>query len=83
MGCLSQKDLHHWIPLLNHFDAYLEKMLSGRQDLVLSDLSKPPETELPTRNLLAVLKTTCVLLRVCAQKHIYRSLEVRSLPHGP
>lgn len=31
--------MHHWIPLLDHFDAYLEKHVKGRRDL---ELTYPP-----------------------------------------
>lgn len=74
-----QRDLHHWIPLLNHFDDYLEKLLYGRTELDLRDLSKPEsDTEFPKRNVLSILTTTCTLLRTCLHKQLYNSLEVCS-----
>lgn len=78
--CVLQRDLHHWIPLLNHFDDYLERTLYGRADIDLRDLSKPePEADFPKRNVLSILKTTWTLLRTCLHKQLYNSLEVRTL----
>ena len=31
-----QGDVHHWVPLLDWFDAYLEKHVKGRRDLALT-----------------------------------------------
>lgn len=72
-----QRDLHHWIPLLNHFDDYLEKLLYGRAEMDLRDISKEePAAEFPKRNVLSILTTTCTLLRICLHKQLYNSLEV-------
>lgn len=73
-----QKDLQHWIPLLNHFDAYLSKQLLLRQDPSNDSLAEYfSGAAFPQRNILAVLNTTCLILKYCVNKQMYASLEVR------
>ena len=35
-AAVPQGDVHHWVPLLDWFDAYLEKHVKGRRDLALT-----------------------------------------------
>ena len=76
----------HWIPVLNHFDSFLETCISGREDLKLKDQTESNEKEkaekekqssvnipFPTATTLWILKTSTVLLENCANKHVYNS----------
>jgi hypothetical protein len=74
-----QRELHHWIPLLNYFDSYVEKYAALRH--ASPSLFDPPEwaeDAFPKRNILAILRTTALILKMCVQKQPYNSLEVRA-----
>ena len=72
-----QKDLNHWVPLLNHFDSYLSKQLAKWQEASPDSLSEHAAIpDLPQRNIIAILQATCQLLKHCLNKQTYSSLEV-------
>ena len=84
--------MHHWVPLLDHFDAFLEAYIKGRVDLTLeygdpADASspQPPQPQqaaellpFPTQAVLEILRVTTLLLEGCSNKHLYNSYEVSS-----
>jgi hypothetical protein len=75
-----QRELHHWIPLLNYFDSYLEKHAALRHaSPMLFDPPEWAEETFPKRNVLAILRTSALILKMCAQKQPYNSLQVRNL----
>lgn len=76
-ACLcTQGDVHHWIPLLDHFDAFFEQYVAPRPDLKLVyDGEEPPP--FPTDDVLAVLGVTTAVLEHCSNKHLYNSYEAR------
>lgn len=78
--------MHHWVPLLDHFDAYLERHVKDRHDLALrvegeggADGGGPPDPPFPAADLLAVLRVTTTILENSSNKHLYNSFEVRRL----
>ena len=71
--------MHHWVPLLDYFDAYLESQVKGRRELGLeyeaaAAAAQPP---FPSEGVLAVLRATAAILEHCSNKHLYNSYEVR------
>lgn len=75
-----QRDLHHWVPLLNHFDGVLEAASKALPRLDSSDDASAEQAQqsAPTQqNLLGVLRVTHVLLKHCVNKQIYGSLQMR------
>lgn len=72
-----QGDFHHWVPLFNFFDAYFERHVQSRSDLQLKCEPGDAAPELPSRNLVAILKVTASILENCSNKHLYSSCEVR------
>ena len=77
-----QGDVHHWIPLLDHFDAYFEKHLKDRSDLQLKveseDAQDPP---FPSAAVVGILRATAAILEHSNNKHLYNSFEVSLLQH--
>ena len=65
----SQGDLMHWVPVLNHFDAFFETHVAAREDEDAKKKSFPAE---PTR---WIVRASCVILENCANKHVYDSCE--------
>lgn len=72
-------DLHHYVPLLDAIDAYLEGVLRGRADIELRppEPGAPPDPPLPVPGLAAALRATTALLELCSNKHLYASQEVK------
>ncbi|PNH10945.1 E3 ubiquitin-protein ligase [Tetrabaena socialis] len=68
-------DLNHWVPLLNLFDDVLEEAIKDRPDLTLADVPGPEHSAgpFPAATVLAVLRTTTVILDNCSNKHLYQS----------
>ena len=73
----AQGDFNQWVPLFNYFDSFLEEVVSKRRDLQLDVCSNQQDEPFPTANVLAVLRTTAILLENCNNKHLYQSYEVR------
>lgn len=75
-----QGDLHHWIPLLNHFDSILEELIKAHPELstpgAAGAAARPP---FPVDLCVAVLRTTALILENCSNKHLYLSYEVRGV----
>lgn len=78
--CL-QGDINHWVPALDHFDAFLEECTTKRADvqLKLGEEGVPSDPAFPIDSCLAVLNATCVLLENCSNKAAYNSSEVRTV----
>jgi hypothetical protein len=75
-----QRDLQHWIPLLNHFDFYLSKHLTFKtDDMVERVVSAESSANFPKHNVLAILRMSCLILKHCVNKQMYNSLKVCSL----
>ena len=74
-----QRDLQHWIPLLNHFDAYLTKHLSSQPEEAVDKVTCLGQTsDFPQRNVLGILRVTQQVVKHCVNKQTYNSVEVRS-----
>lgn len=73
-----QGDINHWVPVLDHFDAFLEKYVSTRADvqLKLGEEGEVEDSPFPTDDVLAVLRATCSILENCSNKGAYNSSEV-------
>ncbi len=78
----------HWVPVLNHFDAFFQVHVSGRSDLRLADRPTPSEHDeapqksvktsavpFPTDPLLWAIRASIVLLENCANRQVYNSGE--------
>ena len=76
LHCALQGDFNHWTPLFNHFDAFLEKHTTPRQDLQLDWTDGTPDPPVPTAEVLAILRVTAAILENCSNKHLYQSTEV-------
>lgn len=73
-----QGDFYQWVVLFNRFDAFFDKVVVPRRDLQLQydvggEAADPP---FPTRDVLAVLRVTALILENCNNKHLYQSYEV-------
>eukprot|EP00228_Micromonas_bravo_P001410 CAMPEP_0203008234 /NCGR_PEP_ID=MMETSP1401-20130829/7455_1 /ASSEMBLY_ACC=CAM_ASM_000894 /TAXON_ID=38833 /ORGANISM="Micromonas pusilla, Strain CCAC1681" /LENGTH=134 /DNA_ID=CAMNT_0049749895 /DNA_START=157 /DNA_END=557 /DNA_ORIENTATION=- len=71
-------DLMHWVPVLNHFDAFFETHVAARED---EDANKnSPQTGFASASFPAeptrwIVRASCVILENCANKHVYDSCE--------
>jgi hypothetical protein len=75
-----QGDIHHWTPVLDHFDAFLEEA-AARSDVQLLSRGPglQPEQPFPADTIEAVLGVTCALLENCSNaRAVYNSSEVSS-----
>jgi hypothetical protein len=72
-----QGEFYHWVPLFNYFDEFLEKTVKQGSQLELRfeehESSNPP---FPADAVVAVLRTTTIILENCANKHFWASYEV-------
>ena len=67
----------HWVPVLNHFDAFFETHVAARED---EDAKKnSPQTfnekTFPAEPTRWIVRASCVILENCANKHVYDSCE--------
>jgi E3 ubiquitin-protein ligase HUWE1 len=68
----------HWVPVLNHFDAFFETHVAARED---EDAKKSsPQTGFASASFPAeptrwIVRASCVILENCANKHVYDSCE--------
>ena len=70
----TQGDLMHWVPVLNHFDAFFEAHVAPRGEETLSSVS-PLGAPFPAEPARWIVRASCVLLENCANKHVYGSCE--------
>ena len=64
----------HWVPVLNHFDAFFEAHVAPRGEETLSSVS-PLGAPFPAEPARWIVRASCVLLENCANKHVYGSCE--------
>ena len=64
----------HWVPVLNHFDAFFEAHVAPRGEETLSSVS-PLGAPFPAEPARWIVRASCVLLGNCANKHVYGSCE--------
>lgn len=72
-----QGDFHHWATLFNYFDDLLDQNVSPRKDLTLEFDRDGIDSFFPSRNVLAILRVTAIILENCSNKHLYHSYEVK------
>ena len=68
----------HWVPVLNHFDAFFETHVAAREDEDAKNNS--PQTGFASASFPAeptrwIVRASCVILENCANKHVYDSCE--------
>ena len=88
---LAQGDLNHWVPLLNHFDEFLEELVKARPELALTyppaadprpqhagsnGSTAPADGSFPVAACVEVLRAPSVILENCSNKQLYQSYEV-------
>jgi len=72
-----QGDFQSWVALFNYFDDILEKHVSPRPGLQLDwPVDAAEQAPFPTSDVLAILRTSSIILENCANKHLYQSTEV-------
>lgn len=86
-----QGDIYHWLPLLNHFDAFFDEVVLPNKSLHLwcddemsaagLDLAQQQKLDqnFPVTDCLAVLRVTAVLLDNCSNKQLFASYEVSEI----
>ena len=65
----------HWVPVLNHFDAFFEAHVAPRGEEILSSVSPRDGAPFPAEPARWIVRASCVLLENCANKHVYGSCE--------
>jgi E3 ubiquitin-protein ligase HUWE1 len=70
-----QGEFMHWVALINHFDAFLEKQ-SKLASLRFDPADEGKSEGIHVADCLAVLRTTSIILENTANKQLYQSVEV-------
>lgn len=68
-------DFHHWVDLFNHFDAFFEKHIKPRKDLLLEDNFLGADPPFPREAVLQILRVIRIILENCTNKHFYSIYE--------
>lgn len=66
--------MHHWVPLLDRFDEYLEKHVGGRRDLAVDFSGGVQDPPFPEKDVEAILRVTAAILEHSSNKHLYSSV---------